>query len=76
MLTPDIISLDQITQLIGTTGPIYSLGWSPDGSMIASAGYEQVNLWDASKYEQIATLRGHTSYVWDVDWSPDGNIIA
>ncbi len=64
------------TQLEGTTGPIYSLAWSPDGRVLASAGYGQVKLWNGVTRKEIATLEGHTSYVWGLAWSPDGSTLA
>jgi len=64
------------TQLEGTSGPIYSLAWSPDGRMLASAGYGQVKLWDGVSRKEITTIEGHTSYVWGLAWSPDGSTLA
>ena len=74
--TPTQLSLTALAELEGSTGPVYSLAWSPDGSRLASAGYGQVNLWGGESYTLQATLPGHASYVWGVDWSPDGTVLA
>ena len=41
---PARLSLEVVEVLDGSTGPVYSLDWSPDGSTFASAGHSQVNL--------------------------------
>lgn len=65
-----------LARLEGTQGPVYSLGWSRDGSLLASAGYGQVNVWDTAGQQQRKTLTGHTDYVWGLAWSPDGSSLA
>ena len=55
-----------LAELTGTTGPIYSLSWSPDGRTIVSAGYQQVNVWDVDSASLTATLPGPTDFVWGV----------
>lgn len=37
--------MESVAILEGSTGPVYSLDWSPDGNVLASAGHSQVNLW-------------------------------
>lgn len=77
-ITPESIpqGLQVLAALEGTSGPVYSLAWSPDGTTIASAAHSQVNIWDASFLALSASLEGHTSYVWGVDWSPDGQRLS
>ena len=71
---PTALPLVAVVELSGSTGPVYSLEWSPDGQTLASAGHSQVNLWGEA-WKQ-ATMNGHSSYVWAVAWSPDGERLA
>ena len=71
--TPSHLMWDQSE---GTSGPVYSLTWSPDGRILASSGFGQVKLWDSATRKEIATLEGHTSYVWGLAWSPDGSTLG
>ena len=70
------VTKDGYTELHGSVGPIYSLSWAPNANLIASAGFGQVNVWDADAKERVATLEGHTSFVWGVSFSPDGKWIG
>jgi metal-dependent hydrolase (beta-lactamase superfamily II)/pimeloyl-ACP methyl ester carboxylesterase/Tol biopolymer transport system component len=73
---PRNTSLAVLAELEGSVGPIYSLAWSPDGSILATSGYGQVMLWDPDSDEEPATLDDHTGVVWGVAWSPDGGTLA
>ncbi|MCP4543241.1 MAG: WD40 repeat domain-containing protein [Chloroflexi bacterium] len=80
-LVPTLPSLSTLEPLatrveLESVGPVYSLAWSPGGSVLASAGYEQVKLWDTETGVELKTLEGHRSFVWGVAWSPDGNRLA
>lgn len=54
-----------------------SLAWSPDGTRIASAGYDgRVGIWDASTATLLEALPTSSLYVLDVRWSSDGSRLA
>ena len=73
---PTPVPLVVVTELESHLGPVYSLAWSPDGRVLASAGYGQVQLWAAATYQEIRTLTGPQGFIWDLAWSPDGRMLA
>ena len=57
-------------------GKFNDAAYSPDGTIIATAGYESVSLWDAKTGEIKRSIKEFSSNVYDLDFSPDGKIIA
>jgi WD40 repeat protein len=55
---------------------IYALGFSPSGSMFASAGNEGVWLWDWRSATRISHQLYSETLVQDVQFSPDGSYAA
>jgi WD40 repeat protein len=63
--------------LKGHSGLVTAVHFSPDGSKLASASYdEKVIVWDASTGAQQHTLKGHSDLVTAVHFSPDGSKLA
>jgi WD40 repeat protein/serine/threonine protein kinase len=63
---------DQLT-LRGHSGLIRAVGWSPDGTRLASGSQDQtIRIWDAASGREIAVWRPRASGVEVLDWSPDG----
>jgi WD40 repeat protein len=54
---------------------IYSVAWSPNGSVIASGSAWDggpIKLWDAVSGKSLGELEGHTSWISDIVFSKDG----
>jgi WD40 repeat protein len=65
------------TTIIGNTNGVNNVSWSPDGSRIATAGFDgKIIIWDAINGTKIHTLSGHNDKVLYVSWSPDGSRVA
>ncbi len=65
---------------IQSIGPVRSLAYSPDGTILASSasssGDETVILWDTATQDEIATLHPKRGAVSAISFSPDGYILA
>jgi WD40 repeat protein len=63
--------------LEGHTSDVWSVGFSADGSYLASgAGHGVIILWDAGAWSPITTLRGGTTGIRGISFSRDGQLLA
>src|SRR5438270_6241033 len=63
--------------LMGHTDPVYSVDFTPDGSLIVTGSFDKtVKLWDAATKKPVRTFYGHTNLVLTVAVSKDGARIA
>jgi len=62
-----------LATLQGSSGPVRSVAFSPDGSLIASGNWEDgLKIWNAQNGSEIFTLEGHMSGINELYFSPDG----
>jgi WD40 repeat protein len=61
---------------VPVVSPVSSVRFSPDGSVMAVGGYEEIRLIDRAFGKVLAALPGHAHYVRSIAFSPDGKKIA
>jgi WD40 repeat protein len=72
----DAKTKEQIAVLEGHTDSVSLLAYSPDGTVLASGGWDQTILvWDVSSGQELYTIETAADPD-DLDFSPDGKIIA
>ena len=68
--------LPSILPQVPAVSAVSSVRFSPDGSVLAVGGYQQVRLIDAGSGKQLAELSGHADAVRSIAFSPDGKKLA
>jgi len=64
-------------QLMGHTGFVYSVAFSDDGLLLASASSDRtVRIWEVAASKCVAVLTGHTDEVFTAAFHPDGKRLA
>jgi transcription initiation factor TFIID subunit 5 len=65
------------SDLIGHTGPVYGLDFSPEGQFLLSGGQDgTVRLWSLHTKTNLVSYNGHNYPVWNVKFSPLGFYFA
>jgi WD40 repeat protein len=73
----DLAIGQEALSLRGDRSFVWALALSPDGSRLASGGFDDtVKLWDVATGQERAALRGHTDQVGAVAFAPDGRLLA
>lgn len=58
-------------------GAALHVAWSPDGSLLLSAGSDKIiHLWNPSTGERVRAFGGHQDKVFMADFSPDGSLLV
>ncbi|MBM3965765.1 MAG: hypothetical protein FJ308_11980 [Planctomycetes bacterium] len=66
-----------IRVLEGHADIIYSAVLSPDGTILATGGYDRViRLWDMKNGGMLRALEGHNGAVYDLDFDRSGSVLA
>jgi WD40 repeat protein len=68
--------LPSIAPQVPVVSPIAAVKFSPDGSVLAVGGYQQVRVIDPSSGKLIAELTGHADAVRSIAFSPNDKMLA
>lgn len=68
---------DNTRRLVGHSGPVYGMSFSPDSKYLISASEDKTaRLWSLDTYTALVSYKGHNQPVWDVKFSPLGHYFA
>lgn len=72
------LASDRPSSLLRSTGPLgTALAFSPDNTVLANGGQDQViRLWNVAEGQEAGRLLGHLDSITDLAYSPDGSLLA
>ncbi|OWB70828.1 hypothetical protein B5S31_g509 [[Candida] boidinii] len=75
--TIDGIATHGCRRLVGHSGAVYGLDFSPENHYLLSSSEDKtVRLWSMDTYSSLVSYKGHNGPVWDVKFSPFGHYFA
>lgn len=64
-------------RFVGHQCPQVDVNWSPDGTMLASSGFDgEAFIWDSDTYQLLLSAHFETGAGTEMVWKPDGSQIA
>ena len=70
-------TLPVTTQVEGHRDTLYAVALSPDGTTLATAGYDRrIELWNATNGQPLRTLEGHNGALFDLAFDSRGRVLA
>jgi len=73
----DVKSGEQVLALLGHTGRVNWVTWSPDSKRLITVGWDRTaRIWDAEAGRELLVLHGRAGEILAADWSPDGRRVA
>lgn len=66
-----------LQELGGHRDVLYAATFSPDGKLIATAGYDRrIVLWESRTGKPLRSFEGHNGAIYDLAFSPDGKVLV
>ncbi|KAK0734594.1 WD40-repeat-containing domain protein [Lasiosphaeria miniovina] len=66
-----------VARLLGHQNKVNQVQFSPDGTLIASAGWDNsTKMWNARDGKFLKSLRGHVAPVYQCGWSADSRLLV
>jgi len=66
-----------LAEFSGASDILYSAAWSPDESLVATAGYDRIiRVYRSDSRELVREITGHNGAIFDLAFSPDGSLLA
>lgn len=73
----DLQTGEEIRQFLGHENTVNSVAFSPEGTQIASAGWDGlVRVWNVESGEEIGSFQNHNDRVLSVAYAPDGQTLV
>lgn len=68
---------ERITEMVGHRDILYAALFSPDETIVATAGYDrQIILWNAESGEPLRKMVGHNGAIFDLAFAPHGKVLV